>query len=187
LAGALSRPYGDLKLLYIGPLSRFERPDTMSFAETIYDYIFILSGPEPQRSIFENSIIAKFEGTFKKILIVRGKPQNSKVIVTPSNIISFNHLNDNKILSAINCSKRIVCRSGYSSIMDLAIIGRRAILIATPAQPEQEYIANHLVKTFGFVSCKQSQFIEEDLDLLKYEELWDYPIEKNFIEKVIHL
>jgi len=143
LAGRLAKVL-DLKvpIAYIGPLSRFNRKAAERMP-SVYDKIFILSGPEPQRSLFEADILAgKYtESSDGRMVIVRGLPQEKGELKVPENWVSFNHLNTEELLNLIEESKEIVCRSGYSSIMDLHTIQRVAKLVPTPGQAEQEYLA----------------------------------------------
>jgi UDP-N-acetylglucosamine:LPS N-acetylglucosamine transferase len=64
---------------------------------------------------------------------------------------------------AIQESKYIICRSGYSSIMDLAFLGAKAFLIPTPGQFEQEYLAKKLKREGSVPSCPQNKFTLEKL------------------------
>lgn len=144
LAGKLAISI-DLKvpIAYIGPLSRFSRKASEHIPK-LYDTVFILSGPEPQRSIFESDILAgKYsENSDGRMAIVRGLPHEKAELKIPENWVSFNHLGTDDLLKLIEESKEIVCRSGYSSIMDLHTIQREAKLIPTPGQAEQEYLAD---------------------------------------------
>lgn len=142
----------------IGILSRFYKHNSKLEDEKKYDFAVILSGPEPQRSIFERIIIRKFENTEFNVLILRGKPADTDTPITSNNIVVFNHLDDRLFVDALMKSKLIICRSGYTTIMDLFALGRTAILIPTPGQPEQEYLADHLTEKFGFVSFSQKEF-----------------------------
>ena len=51
----------------------------------------------------------------------------------------------------------VIARAGYSSIMELASMGRGAVLIPTPGQPEQEYLGKYLDGRYGFVTLSQSR------------------------------
>ena len=72
LSGELSHTKSKLRNWYfIGPVSRFIKEANKKVNEDI-DVLFVLSGPEPQRSIFENIIINQVKETSLKIAIVRG-------------------------------------------------------------------------------------------------------------------
>lgn len=147
---------------FIGPLSRF-RP---SFAPLLprggdrggHELLVILSGPEPQRSVFEEKILSQLKLTNYKTLLVRGIPEKREEMQISENIKMVSHLDSEKMQEAIMDSKIIFSRSGYSTIMDLAILDKKAIFIPTPGQTEQEYLAGNLMEK-GIAYCvKQNKF-----------------------------
>lgn len=127
---------------YIGILSRFSQTQQTS---TVYNYdiMVILSGLEPQRTNLEDKLILEFKNVEKKIFFVRGILKNSK-IKNSANITFVNFLTQHKLFEKILVSKLIIARSGYSIIMDLAILQKKCFFIPTPNQAEQEYLAEHL-------------------------------------------
>lgn len=153
LAGALSHPAVLPKNVeYIGPLSRFRPCQTnISSADTINFSPFkgaggalaLLSGLEPQRTIFEQEILSRFVDNGTPLLLVQGKVGVPKVRIKRGNITIVPHLNDEELIAALTSADRIICRSGYSTLMDLSALGLldKAELHATPGQPEQEYLA----------------------------------------------
>lgn len=143
LAGKLSRRIDiGVPIEYLGPLSRFESKSS-SRGPFDFDFLFILSGPEPQRSLMERDAIhGKIVNTQgKKCALVQGIPNEAREIVSPRGWECYNHLSRENLKKLIDRSETIVCRSGYSTIMDLHILERKAILIPTPGQAEQEYLA----------------------------------------------
>ena len=158
LSGILSHPTNiKIKTKYIGFLSRFssELKDEIRSIE----YLVILSGPEPQRSIFEDMIIKQANDIQGNIVILRAKPDEEQIPTNaPQNIIFFNHVNDETFAKIVARSKNIICRSGYSSLMDLITLNRNAYLVPTPGQTEQEYLAEYLTKKGLFNYCKQKDF-----------------------------
>jgi len=155
LSGKLSKGLHLLKTKtsFIGPLSRL----TKSAKSTTYFCTVILSGPEPQRSVLEQKIINQAKLLEEEIVLVRGttKPLNAKL---PGNLKTLLLLNSSQINKLLLSSRHIICRSGYSSIMDLVALQQPAFLIPTPGQTEQEYLAKHLSEQQLFVSCQQSIF-----------------------------
>ncbi len=144
---------------FIGPLSRFLGLESGKSEIKEYEIIAILSGPEPQRTIFEDLVLDQIERNDLKGIVVRGLPNEAKkLIIDNPNIQTFNHLPTEELLSYINKSKVVVCRAGYSSIMDLAILRNKAILVPTPKQTEQEYLAKYHLEKGNFYSQKQSEF-----------------------------
>ncbi len=176
-AGRLSKNTTGLNLKYIGPLSRFSivQPN-YSENKPKYDIVCIISGPEPQRKVFEDILIKKFKNENTKTLIFRGLPEKQSENIQIGNIRLINHCDDSEFLSYLNSAEIILCRSGYSTIMDLITIRKNAILIPTPGQPEQEYLGNHL-KKYGFICVKQNDILNFDITETSFI---DYkPIEPN--------
>ena len=157
LAGELSHPTIKPKISvnYIGALSRFIKKDL----PIIYDAAIVLSGPEPQRTIFENIILSQLKNSDKKIVLVRGLPNNDTTLnYLPQNILWYNFLNTNELNNVMLQCNLIICRSGYSSIMDLEVLQKKAVLVPTPGQTEQEYLANQLSTEVNYRFIKQDEF-----------------------------
>jgi len=168
LAGELSHPAripGTLS--YLGPLSRFGN----SQFDKQYDIGIILSGPEPQRSILEKNILGQLKVFTGTGVLVRGLPAkniNSSLI---GNVEVISHLPSSKLSMTIAQAGLVISRSGYSSIMDLVSLRKKAVLIPTPGQPEQEYLASYLHAKRMFYSIEQDQF---DLGNI-LEQVADFP------------
>jgi uncharacterized protein (TIGR00661 family) len=160
LAGELSHPKKLPKtpLKYLGPLSRFEK----IAVEKKYDLLILLSGPEPQRTIFENLLLQELKSYTGKVAMVKGLPKNSveeEFVYDDENKITVaNHLSATSLNKAIQQSEMVICRSGYTSIMDLIKLQQKAILVATPGQTEQEYLAAYLMERKIFLSVPQNNF-----------------------------
>ena len=119
----------------------------------------ILSGPEPQRTILENIVIRQSCDVEGKIVVLRAKPNDTELPCDlPQNVTFYNHADDAFFVELVEKSKNIVCRGGYSSLMDLICLNRNAFLVPTPGQTEQEYLADYLTKKGLFNSCKQKDF-----------------------------
>lgn len=143
-------------ILYLGPLSRFEKQTDVP---KIYDLLISISGPEPQRTIFEKMILFQLKTCNKKILLVRGLPEeNKEPDIIRDSIKIVNHLSGDDLNRAFQQSELIISRSGYTTIMDLMKLGKNAILIPTPGQTEQEYLSNYLMEKKIFYSAGQDNF-----------------------------
>lgn len=156
LAGDLSHPQKDFhpKVTYIEPLSRL----TFKSSLKIYDIIVVVSGPEPQRTSFENKIMnISYQLTNYKWLIVRGMPLKESKKSNSTNMEIVSHLNAEDFNIAILNSKVYIGRSGYSSIMDISRVGIKSLLIPTPGQTEQEYLATILKDDNFFFTCSQQE------------------------------
>ncbi len=154
LSGDLSHKYYRLQnVIYIGPQSRFYNTiiDNKDNKE-IYDLMIILSGPEPQRSILEDIVIKQLFNKDLNVILVLGKPEVENIKRFKNNFTIYSYLTSNDLIKYINRSRLILCRSGYSSIMDLCVLGKKAILVPTPGQTEQEYLARFFMKKRIFYS-----------------------------------
>jgi len=150
---------------YIGPLSRLEKQNTPE----LYDYLVLLSGPEPQRCILEAILLEEFKTSEARILFIRGVISEEKLNSSNTNINIKNYLYGKALEEAINSSKYIVSRSGYTTLMDLAKLNKKAFFIPTPGQSEQEYLAERLEKIGVAPFCKQNKF-----DLAQLKKIEDY-------------
>ena len=206
LSGDLShkKPLTD-NYKFIGILSRFSsslREHRSNLNEEEYDIMAIISGPEPQRTIFEKLVIEQLQKTKLKAIVLRGMPKmnvianevkHHEVAFIPEkiktdelsaqieqiasldslprndeNIKIFNHFETEEFLNYLQKSKVVISRSGYSTIMDLAILGKKAILVPTPGQTEQEYLAKYHFEKGRFYTQKQNEFdLEKALEELK--------------------
>jgi UDP-N-acetylglucosamine transferase subunit ALG13 len=105
------------------------------------EILFLVSGPEPQRSIFETKIREEIKRTgCKNYILVKGKPG----VIGDSTENETNHLSADELNEVIATTRLVISRSGYTTIMDLCKLGKRAIFIPTPGQTEQEYLAQQL-------------------------------------------
>lgn len=136
----------DKRIRYIGPLSRFEGCRGMELESDYkgYDIVAVLSGLEPQRTLFEERICSLYAGRKARVLIVEGKINCPPTRLQHGNITRVAHLNDTDLAAALLSAGWIISRSGYSSIMDLAALGvlyTKTEVVPTPGQPEQVYLA----------------------------------------------
>ena len=153
-------------LKYLGILSRFKTKKL----ESTYDLLVLLSGVEPQRTLLENKLLLELRNFNGKILMVRGILNNTDEIKMPCNFNIINYLLAGDLEDAINQSNLVIARSGYSTIMDMAVLGKKAFFIPTPGQFEQEYLAKILAKKLMVPYAKQDEFT-----LAKLAHLDKYP------------
>ena len=130
----------NIKVRFVGTLSRFDKTP----ASKKYDLLIVLSGPEPQRSILEQKLLIQLKAFDKKVLLVRGVITDDKVPYLNDMIKVVNYMLTEELQQALNESKVVLARSGYSTIMDLAKLEKRAFFIPTPGQFEQEYLAQRM-------------------------------------------
>ncbi|THU36958.1 UDP-N-acetylglucosamine--N-acetylmuramyl-(pentapeptide) pyrophosphoryl-undecaprenol N-acetylglucosamine transferase [Niastella caeni] len=157
LAGELSHPgkLPAIPLRYIGGLSRL---NACQGKTTSINLLVILSGPEPQRTIFENLLLQAFKQQPGNIVLVRGLPGSSSPVQSAGNCIIHNHAPAGMLNKLICNSEYVISRSGYTTVMDLLKLGKKSILVPTPGQAEQEYIAGYLHKEHLAYAVSQSHF-----------------------------
>jgi uncharacterized protein (TIGR00661 family) len=126
------------KIHYVGVLSDFKKKKL----KKDIDYLISLSGPEPQRSILEEKVLSQIHDLSGNIVITLGKTEQAEKI-TNENITTFTYLSKEDREHLLNKTKLVISRSGYSTILDLAVIGCKALMIPTPGQIEQEYLAEY--------------------------------------------
>jgi UDP-N-acetylglucosamine transferase subunit ALG13 len=161
LAGELSHPVKlpSIPVKYTGTLSRFQKRNIDEIKKHL---LIILSGPEPQRTILENKIIDQVVNYPGTVTIVRGLPVEKNIIPSTNTIHFYNHLSSEELNNEAMKAEFIISRSGYSTVMDIAALQKKSILIPTPGQTEQEYLAQHLMKKHFAYCVKQNE-----LSLLK--------------------
>lgn len=141
---------------YIGILSRFTNY-SMSPGQSGWDLVGIASGPNPHRELLISEIEKLATQHNLKTLIVKGLPEEGDNIVEKDGIYYAGHLCDYEFASVVKATKYLVCRAGYSTIMDLVALGTRGLLVPTPGQTEQEYLASHLASKRLFEVEQQSK------------------------------
>lgn len=185
LAGDLSHPsvFPKTPVKYICPLSRFEK----TMEEIKYDCCILISGPEPQRSIFEDLVLRDLENYNNKAIVIRGLPQNSLVPTINSPLVEIkDHLPAEALSKVLQQSKLIISRSGYSTIMDLVKLQKNATLVPTPGQTEQEYLAAYVQGQQLFYTVTQANFSLPDIvQKMKGYSFKEIVISKNEDNKVI--
>jgi uncharacterized protein (TIGR00661 family) len=141
---------------FVGPLSRFSLVKPKPSSEKP-EFLILLSGPEPQRTILEQKLIEQAMDSGLKTVVLQGKPEASENVEI-KNVKLVSHLADEEFAGLIETAEIVICRPGYSTIMDLAVLGKKAIFIPTPGQTEQEYLAKKFITTGICYSSTQSGF-----------------------------
>ncbi len=172
--------HGNLKMKFIGMISRFNKLNLPMKREIL----FLLSGPEPQRSIFETRMKEEVERAgCKNYFMVKGKPEATTALTENET----NHLPSTALNEIIASSELVISRSGYTTIMDLCKLGKKAIFIPTPGQTEQEYLAEQL-KASGITFYQNQNEFDLALALTeskKYKGFAGYPVSPNLLALAI--
>lgn len=180
LAGKLSIVENSINHQYIGLLSRLKP----KVEKEKYDIAVVLSGPEPQRTKLENLLIKQLSNYIGKIILIKGKVLENENFKLNPNFEIKSHVLSKELNDIINQSKLIISRSGYTTVMDLVILGSKAIFIPTTGQTEQEYLANYLKENKLFYSEVQDKFnLEKSLEEVKDYEC--YNMKNDTLEKII--
>ena len=159
LSGALA--HGDKfpqNIHYIGPLSRFTATTAFIPDYFEYDALIIISGPEPQRSIFEQLVLTQLKQTNLKVVVVLGKPAENATSYKINESVIYTHLETAALSAVINKSKLVISRPGYSTIMDMAVFAKKCIFVPTPGQTEQEYLAQYFHLNSWAYCFSQAEF-----------------------------
>jgi len=173
----------NLKIKYIGPLSRLEKEKS----SMIYDLMVLLSGPEPQRTMLENLLFKELNDFKGNVLFIKGVVEDKQIKLKKGPVTIYNFMNSKALQKAINQSKVVLSRSGYTTILDLAKLEKKAFFIPTPGQFEQEYLAKRLDDLWMVPSCKQDDFKIEMLNKANlYNGIHAYNPEMNY-EKLFSL
>ncbi len=144
----------DLNLKYIGPLSRLKS----KYLREKFDLMILLSGPEPQRTMLEEKLKIEVKNFSGKTIFIKGVVEKEQKTEQIGDVTFINYMNSDEIETAFNESEMVLCRSGYTTIMDLAVLGKKAFFIPTPGQFEQEYLAKKLKQKGLFPCANQDDF-----------------------------
>lgn len=165
LSGQLSKSNNSpFKCQYIGALSRFE---SLEKTEEL-DVLAIVSGPEPQRSIFEELLKKQLIASKLKAVLVLGKTEeNKEEKIGNLNLVS--HLNAKSLNQQMVNANVVISRSGYSTVMDIAKLHKKAIFVPTPGQTEQLYLAKYFYdKNRAFAMHQKELDIQHALQKVKH-------------------
>jgi uncharacterized protein (TIGR00661 family) len=153
LSGDLShhlRRIDEDRLHYVGVLSDF----TKKQMSKDIDYLISISGPEPQRSMLEEKLASQAHELQGTVVLTLGKTEKYSV-VKKKHLTTYSFVTKELREELLNRAKLVVSRSGYSTIMDVAVVGTKALLIPTPGQIEQEYLAAYHMNKGTFYSVSQ--------------------------------
>ena len=163
LSGNLSHHYPlPGNAVFIGVISRFSGSYQASEARDVTppELLILLSGPEPQRSILQKIVLKQVLSLKTRCVILQGLPGKSRRTDLSPTVTMYNHLPSAELKHLLLSAGCVICRAGYTGIMDLAIMQKKALIIPTPGQTEQEYLAEYLSDRAIFLTCKQ-----DDLDI----------------------
>lgn len=169
---------------FIGILSRFtgNRKASSNDHEKLNHFTVILSGPEPQKTLFKEKVLCILENVGRPVYFLEGKPGMGNRTVRSGNFTFISHLPAQEMGSLIEASEKIITRAGYSTIMELVSLNKSALLVPTPGQTEQEYLASSLSSKRWFSFCKQADLTKQQI---QYPVNEDFPAEINDLSPLL--
>ena len=158
---------------YIGILSRFIDPEQPNDENPVkfHHNTVILSGPEPQREILKQKLVILLKDKEPITVMFEGKPGNRGEIARNENIIFYSHLPAYRMKGIITSSDSIITRAGYTTLMELVSLNCTALIIPTPGQTEQEYLAEYLSEKGWFYTFSQDE-IKAGMSIRKEKAFW---------------
>ncbi len=154
LAGELShgmRFFDSSRIEYIGIVSGLRRRDL----PRDIDYFVTVSGPEPQRTALEKLALQQVNELPGRVVVALGKPEIVQGPLVRGNVEIYPYLDRRRQEEFMNRAEMVISRSGYTTMMELAELGKKAVLIPTPGQTEQEYLAHYNHQVGRFYSVEQ--------------------------------
>lgn len=157
LAGKLSRANSEptrSRVFYAGILTSTRKQNI----PRDLDYLFLISGPEPQRTRLEEILLPRIRELDGTSIVLLGSPNGNKTRAVSDQCTVIPYATTEEKECLMNRARFIVCRSGYTSMMELAELHKHhALLIPTPGQTEQEYLSWYYRKRGWFYSTRQHQ------------------------------
>ena len=141
------------KFIFIGLLSRFDSHIKKGTPENI---VAILSGPEPQRTHFQKILEQQLLQYVKPSIIISGNKNEKPKQLEQLKIIPL--ADSQQLKEQLQNDPIVISRSGYSSLMDYVAMGIQPIIVPTPGQTEQEYLAKYLKEKKWCYSLTQRDF-----------------------------
>lgn len=163
LSGRLSEHSDRGNYFFPGILSSITRWDN---PQEDIDVLISVSGPEPQRTAFEKIVRTQVAEIPGKKVVVLGMPESHEIERPEPDILILHHADRKKMKEFYNRGQLIVARSGYSTIMELAELGKKALFVPTPGQTEQIYLAERFREKGWFYSVEQGELdLKKDIPL----------------------
>ena len=181
-SGKLSRSSKNLNQKYIGVLSRFKKQE---LPQDI-DVLILLSGPEPNRTQLEIKLTSIFKTSSKKVYLIQGVVEKIQKTTKENQLTIVNFMLTKQLEHTLNLSKMVICRAGYSSVLDLVSLRKKALVIPTKFQNEQEYLAKYLQQKGYFSFVKERKVNKNTLDVFPEFTPANYQ-KKVFNSKLFHL
>ncbi len=152
------------KLTYIGLWSTVHKENVLQDI----DVLAVISGPEPHREIFGKKVIEQMKNMPGNKVVILGKPEDTGKDYSYPGLQVYSFKNRKEVNALLNRAKIVVCRSGYSSTMDLVSLKKPALMVPTPGQTEQEYQAEYYRdKGYFYMVSQEEMNLSVDLKTAK--------------------
>ena len=186
LAGKLSRPDSDSarsRAYFAGILTSIPRQDV----PRDLDYLVLISGPEPQRTRLEEILLPMARELDGSSVVLLGSPQRKSKVTRSGDCTIRTYVTNEEKAKLMNRAKFVICRSGYTTMMELAELGKKAgLFIPTPGQTEQEYLSWYYEQKGWFFSKSQYR-LDLPGDISTAREYTGFPSMPATEENVRHL
>ena len=166
-SGRLSRPALHPVPRYVGVISRRAArapppPGAASGASAAPNFgtVGLISGPEPHRTLMETALRQGLQRRGEPALLIVGNPEGGRR--SDGCVTTWYNPPTHELRAALTQAHTRICRAGYSTVMDLAALGLHAILVPTPGQPEQTYLARFLAQEYGWTVVEQRHLRKGD-------------------------
>ena len=171
LSGVLANPkhMPSIPIWYMNCLSRLyaDQENIIDEVEKVESnkFLGIVSGPEPQRTMLENIFWQQGNAMGAPFVVVAGLPDNTGYYKKSESGVLYAHLNGKDLTTEIKHAKYIICRGGYTTLMELIPFNKKLILVPTPGQTEQEYLAQYWQFKKWAITFSQNEFdVKEAID-----------------------
>ncbi|MFB6260836.1 MAG: glycosyltransferase, partial [Thiohalorhabdaceae bacterium] len=125
-------------------------------------YFISISGAEPQRTLFEERVLEQVGDLPGRVVVALGKPDGETRTLNRDRVIIYSYLNRQDQQAMMNRARLVICRSGYTTLMELAQLTKPALFVPTPGQSEQEHLADYHYRQGHTYAVNQN-----DLDLAR--------------------
>lgn len=165
LAGILSRPDSEearARAVFSGILSCTPKREVAADL----DYLIQISGPEPQRTRLEEILLPQARELGGSCVVLLGSPQRAGNVAGSKSCTVRTYVTNEEKADLMNRAGFVICRSGYTTMMELAELQKKAgLFIPTPGQPEQEYLSRYYERNGWFHSQSQYRLdLSRDID-----------------------
>jgi uncharacterized protein (TIGR00661 family) len=136
--GVARRPATRRRAFYAGIITDIRKLDV---GQDI-DFLISISGPRETKDLLKKTILQQVGDLPGKKVILMGDPGDHREETLDPDTIVKSHAERDEMELLMNRAKFVITRSGYTTVMELAELGKKEILfIPTPGQTEQEYLS----------------------------------------------